>query len=104
MVYAQLTAAVRRKIEFLARGAIVAALIAVPNMAWPQAQEDVAPVQKTEAAIEDHSYLPPSMRGEYLPPNAVPAAGLQKAAKKAKSHAKRARRYAQASGWGFFGN
>ena len=104
MVYAQLTAAVRRKIEFLARGAIVAALIAVPNTAWPQAQEGVAPAQKTEAAIEDHSYLPPSMRGEYLPPNAVPAAGLQKAARRAKSRAKRARRYAQASGWGFVGN
>jgi hypothetical protein len=104
MVYGRLTAAVRRKTGLLARGAIIAGLIAVPNTAWPQALEGVAPVQKTEAAIEDHSYLPPSMRGEYLPPNAVPAAAPQKAARRAKSRAKRERRYAQASAWGFFRN
>jgi hypothetical protein len=103
MVYAQLAATGRRKTGFLARGAIVAGLIAVPNTAWPQEQQGVAPVQNTEVVIDDHSYLPPWMRAKYLPANAVPAAGSQKPARRAKSRAKR-ERYAQASVWGFFFN
>jgi hypothetical protein len=104
MVSAQLTAAVRRKIGFVARGAVIAGLIAAPNAVWPQTQEGVAPLQNTEAAIDDRSYLPPWMRGEYLPPNAVQAPGPQKPDRRTKSRAKRERRYAQGSVWGFFAN
>jgi hypothetical protein len=93
---------VRFKINFLAKTAIIAGLSAVSSGGWSQTQEVVAPVPKTEAVIEDHSYLPPSMRNRYLPPNAASAASPRKAARRAQRHVKRERRYAQASGWGLF--
>jgi len=99
-VYGQLTAAVRFKIKYLATAVIIGGLSAFCNGAWSQAQEAVAPV--TEAAAEDHSYLPPSMRDGYLPPNAVPEASPRKAARRAQRHVKRERRYVEAFGWGLF--
>ena len=110
MVYEQWTRAVRHKMKVIVRGAIVASLIGAPTAAWSQsgalATEGAAPVQKTEAANEDdHSYLPPSMRGAHVGAEAAPvAAGPPKANRTAHRRVRRAPRYADASGWGLFGD
>jgi hypothetical protein len=89
--------------KVIVRGAIVASLIGAPTAAWSQsgalATEGAAPVQKTEAANEDdHSYLPPSMRGAHVGAEAAPvAAGPPKANRTAHRRVRRAPRYADAS-------
>ncbi len=92
---------VRLKIRFLAKIAIIGGWSAFSSGGWSQTQEAVAPVPQTEGAIEDHSYLPPSMRDRYLTAKTAPAAAPREAARRAKRHAKR-ERYAQTAGWDIF--
>ena len=110
MVYGQWTRATRHKMQVMVKGAIFASLIVAPTGAWsqsePLAPEGAAPVQKSEAANEDdHSYLPPSMRDAHVVAEAAPvAAGPTKANRTAHRRVRRAPRYADASGWGLFGD
>ena len=99
-VTGRLITAVRFRIKLLAEAAIIAGLSAICGPAWTQTQEAAAEVQK--AAIEDHSYLPSSMRGKNLPANAVPPASPRKEAKRAQRRVKR--RYTEASEWSLFGD
>ena len=103
MVYGQWARAARHRLTILAGGAIIASLIVAPIAAWPQSGTQ-APVQKAEGAVEDdHSYLPPSMRGAHVAAEASPvSAGPPKATRTAHRRARRAPRYAAASGWGLF--
>ena len=91
-------------------------LISTPNVAWSQngtspVQASAAPVQKSKyVSPDDRSYLPPSMRGETNTANASAPVASQttaapaKATRTAHRHVRRERRYAEASGWGFFGD
>lgn len=110
MVYGRWTTEARHKMKVMVRRAIVASLIVAPTVAWSQSEalapEGAAPVQKTEAANEDdRSYLPPSMRGVHVVAEAAPIPARPPRAKRtAHRRVRRAPRYADASGWGFFGD
>ena len=100
--------------SLIVRVAILSSLMGAPNAAWSQTtpsqvQVSAVPVQQTETASDDHhSYLPPWMGSKTTDTTATVPVSVQtsseRSPKKVHRHRKREQRYADASGWGLFGD